>query len=209
MLVARSCATTDIRLALSRSMKHLRYALGALLWLSSSKGAGAKMSPEQIQALPPPAAGPVLFSRDIKPIFDRSCIKCHGRGRSKGGFQLDTRDTLLKGGDSGPAVLKGKSDDSLLIELVAGVNPDNVMPKKGSRLAAEQVGLLRAWIDQGLSWDADINFARPIPPNLNRHTPNIQISETSGVNPIDQILKPYFEAHQFKPQKPVDDRIFA
>jgi len=190
-------------------MKHLRFALGAVLWLSLRDNAGAKMSPEQIQALPPPAAGPVVFARDIKPIFDRSCIKCHGRGRSKGGFQLDTGDTLLKGGDSGPVVLKGKSDDSLLIELVAGVNPDNIMPKKGSRLTAEQVGLLRAWIDQGLSWDTDINFAKPIPPNLNRHAPDLQISESSGVNPVDQILKPYFEAHQFKSPKPVDDRIFA
>jgi mono/diheme cytochrome c family protein len=190
-------------------MKHLRFVLSAVLWLSLSDNAGAKMSPEQIQALPPPASGPVVFARDIKPIFDRSCIKCHGRGRSKGGFQLDTRETLLKGGDSGPAVLKGKSDNSLLIELVAGVNPENIMPRKGSRLSAEQVGLLRAWIEQGLSWDTDINFAKPLPPNLNRHAPDLQISDTSGVNPVDQILKPYFEAHQFKPPKPVDDRIFA
>jgi hypothetical protein len=106
-------------------------------------------------------------------------------------------------------VLKGKSEDSLLIELVSGVDPDNIMPKKGSRLTAEQVGLLRAWIDQGLSWDADINFARPTPPNLNRHAPNIQISDTSGVNPVDQILKPYFGAHQFKPPRPVDDHTFT
>src|SRR5690242_10443122 len=134
-------------------MKHLRFALGAMLWLSFRTDARATLSPEQIQALPAPAQGPVVFRRDIKPIFDRSCIKCHGRGRSKGGFQLDTRDTLLKGGDSGPVVLKGKSEDSLLIELVAGVNPDNVMPKKGSRLSPQEVGVLRAWIDQGLSWD--------------------------------------------------------
>ena len=190
-------------------MKHFRFALGAVFWLSVTDIASAKLSPEQIQTLPAPAAGRVVFSRDIKPIFNSSCIKCHGRGRNKGGFQLDTRDTLLKGGDSGPAVLKGKSEDSLLIELVSGVDPDNIMPKKGSRLTAEQVGLLRAWIDQGLSWDADINFARPTPPNLNRHAQNIQISDTSGVNPVDQILKPYFEAHQFKPPRPVDDHTFT
>jgi mono/diheme cytochrome c family protein len=190
-------------------MKHFRFVLGAVIWLSVTDIGSAKLSPEQIQTLPAPAAGRVVFSRDIKPIFNSSCIKCHGRGRSKGGFQLDTRDTLLKGGDSGPVVLKGKSEDSLLIELVSGVDPDNIMPKKGSRLTAEQVGLLRAWIDQGLSWDADINFARPTPPNLNRHTPNIQISDTSGVNPVDQILKPYFEAHQFKPPRLVDDRTFT
>ena len=190
-------------------MKRFRYAFGAMLWFFSGIGAIAKLTPEQVQALPPPASGPVLFSRDIKPIFDASCIKCHGRGRTRGGFQLDTRDTLLKGGDSGPAVLKGKSEDSLLIELVSGLDPDNVMPKKGSRLTPQQVGLLRTWIDQGLSWDADINFARPVPPNLNRHTPNLAVSLTSGVNPIDQILKPYFAAHDFKPPRPVNDRVFA
>jgi hypothetical protein len=190
-------------------MKHLGFAFGAVLWLSFSNDAGAKLNPEQIRALPPPVDRPVIFSKDIKPIFDRSCIKCHGRGRSKGGFQLDTLDTLLKGGDSGPAVLKGKSEDSLLIELVSGANPDNVMPKKGSRLTPEQIGLLRAWIDRGLAWDAEINFARPTPPNLNRRTPNLEISRTSGVNPIDQILKPYFAAHQFQPAKPVNDGIFA
>jgi hypothetical protein len=43
--------------------------------------------------------------------------------------------------------------ESYLIELVSGADPDNVMPKKGSKLTREQVGLLRAWIDQGLSWD--------------------------------------------------------
>jgi mono/diheme cytochrome c family protein len=190
-------------------MKHLRFALGTLLWLLASYAATAKLSPEQVQALPPPAAGPVVFGRDIKPIFDNSCIKCHGRGRSRGGFQLDTRDTVLKGGDSGPAVVKGRSEDSLLIELVSGADAENVMPKKGSRLTAEQVGLLRAWIDQGLSWEGEINFARPVPPNLNRRVPNISISQTSGVNPVDQILKPYFEANHFKPPKPVEDRIFA
>lgn len=190
-------------------MKRFRYVAAVLIWLAFGFIAHAKLSPEQVRTLPPPAAGPVVFSRDIKPIFDSSCIKCHGRGRSKGGFQLDTRDTLLKGGDSGPAVLKGKSEDSLLIELVSGLNPDNVMPKKGSRLTPEQVGLLRQWIDQGIAWDAEINFARPDPPNLKRHTPSIEISPDSGVNPIDQILKSYFEEHHFKPPKPVEDRIFA
>ena len=61
-----------------------------------------------------------------------SCVKCHGRGKAKGDFQIDTRDTFLKGGESGPAVLEGKSGESLLIEMVSGLDPDNVMPQKGS-----------------------------------------------------------------------------
>src|SRR5947207_2247991 len=178
-------------------MKCLVYLLGVPLLLLFGLNAMGKLNPQQIQALPSAASDPVVFSRDIKPIFDASCVKCHGRGRSKGGFRLDTRDTLLKGGDSGPAVLKGKSEESLLVELVSGLNPENVMPKKGSRLTPQQVGSLRSWIDQGLPWDTDVNFARPVPPNLNRHTPSLQISAISGVNPIDQILKSYFQSHQF------------
>src|SRR5690349_20510472 len=112
------------------------------------------ITPEQAKSLPLPAGHTIDFSKEIKPIFEASCIKCHGRGKDKGGLRIDSRETLLKGGDSGPAVVAGKSAESLLIALVQGFDPDSVMPKKGSRLTPDQIGLLRAWIDQGLSWDA-------------------------------------------------------
>src|SRR3989449_11438672 len=104
---------------------------------------------EQAKMLPPLATHTVDFAKEIKPILEASCVKCHGRGKDKGGLRIDTRETLLKGGDSGPAVVPGKSAESLLIALVQGFDPDSVMPKKGSRLTVEQVGVLRAWIDQG------------------------------------------------------------
>src|SRR5258706_12940760 len=78
--------------------------------------AEARLTPEQVKQLPPAASSPVDFVQQIKPIFEGSCIKCHGRGRDKGHFQLDTRETLLKGGESGSAVVPGKSEESLLIE---------------------------------------------------------------------------------------------
>ena len=142
-------------------MKDLRRAMFSLLWLGCSYGAVGSLTLEQIRSLPPAASQAIIFSRDIQPIFEASCIKCHGRGRDKGGFQLDTRETLLKGGDSGPVVVVGKSQESLLIELVSGLNPENMMPKKGSKLTRDQIGLLRAWIDQGLRWDAGVTFSRP------------------------------------------------
>src|SRR5207244_932718 len=116
--------------------------------------------------------------------------------------------TLLKGGDSGPAVLPGKRAESLLIELVQGFDPDNVMPKKGSRLTAEQIGLLRAWIDQGAVWDAGITFGRVEPANLKPRLPEIPPGPASA-NPIDRFLQPYFATHQFKPPAVVTDRVFA
>ena len=67
--------------------------------------------------------------------------------------------------------MPGKSAESLLIALVQGFDPDNVMPRKGSRLTPEQVGLLRAWIDQGAPWDADVTFGRIEPANLKPRLP--------------------------------------
>jgi len=187
-------------------VKKIGFAL--FLWLAANHATFAKLTPDQVQSLPAPASHPVDFGRDIKPIFDKSCIKCHGRGRSKGGFKLDTQETVLKGGDSGPAVSQGNSGESLLIELVSGLNPDSVMPQKGSRLTAEQVGLLRAWIDQGVTWDTNISFARPDPLNLLPRAPSVQVSSGTGENPIDQILRPYFRQHKLDSPRLVSDRVF-
>ena len=190
-------------------MNDFRCFFGVWLCLAFAPCVFGKMTPEQMQSLPPPAARTVVFSQDIKPILDASCIKCHGRGRAKGGLQIDTRETLLKGGESGAAIALGRSEDSLLIELVAGVNPDNVMPQKGTRLTPDQIGLLRAWIDQRAPWDKDVTFARQAPRNLLPHKPKVTVSTDSGVNPIDQILQPYYREHQFQPPPLVSDRVFA
>src|SRR5436190_9015776 len=177
--------------------------LGGSWWLA--EGAG---TPDQAAQLPASVKRPVSFSKEIKPIIEASCIKCHGRGRVKAGFRLDTRETLLKGGDSGPAVIPGKSADSLLIALVQGVDPDNVMPKKGSRLTAEQIGLLRGWIDQGAPWEEGVTFGRLEPLNLKPHLPEIPPG-AKNANPIDRFLQPYFAEHKIKPAQVVSDRMFA
>jgi hypothetical protein len=206
--------TVGIALQIRRSypfrlMNDFRGLCGILLFLAFAPCVFGKMTAEQIQSLPPAASRKINFTQDIKPIFDASCIRCHGRGRAKGGFQLDTRETVLRGGDSGPVLALGQSQDSVLIELVAGVDPDKVMPQKGSRLTPEQIGLLRAWIDQRLQWDKDVTFARKAPLNLLPHASKIAVSAETGVNPIDQILKPYFSEHQFSPPQIVGDRAFA
>ena len=171
--------------------------------------AGAGLSPEQLQQLPPPASHPINFSQEIKPIFEASCIKCHGKGRAKGDFQIDSRETLFKGGESGPALVVGQSAKSLLVELVMGFDPDTVMPRKGTKLTREQVAVLRAWIDQGAKWDASVSFARAEPANLKPRQPEIPPSRTKNAQPIDRLLEPYFAANKIKPSKPVDDRVFA
>src|SRR2546426_88413 len=103
-------------------------------------------------ALPPAAQIKVDFSRDIEPIFRERCQSCHGPKLQSGGFRLDTRAGALAGGYSGLVIKPGASAESKLIRLVAGLEKALVMPLAGPRLTPEQVGLLRAWIDQGVQW---------------------------------------------------------
>lgn len=106
--------------------------------------------------LPPPATTQIDYDRDIKPIFEHSCFRCHGPERPKSGFRLDQREAALKGGDNGVDILPGKSAESPLIHYVAGLDPDMEMPPqgKGEKLSATEIGLLRAWIDQGVPYSA-------------------------------------------------------
>jgi mono/diheme cytochrome c family protein len=104
--------------------------------------------PARLAALPPAAARSIDFIADVQPIFAKQCYQCHGPKRQEAGFRLDHKPTVLHGGDLGAAIIPGRSADSLLIHLVGGLR-DEVMPKEGPRLTAEQIGVLRAWIDQG------------------------------------------------------------
>ncbi|HEV7403271.1 MAG TPA: DUF1549 domain-containing protein [Chthoniobacteraceae bacterium] len=157
--------------------------------------------------MPPAATRPVDFQKDIAPLFEASCVKCHAKGREKGGFSIETRASFLKGGETGKAAELGHSKESLIVELVAGVDPDNVMPKKGARWTPEQVGLLRAWIDQGAAWPEKITFARPAPLNLQPR--DVPLPAGAEGPPIDRLLARYFAEHQVAPGAPVDDAGFA
>lgn len=98
----------------------------------------------------------VTFAADIKPIFDHSCVKCHSGDRPKGRLKLDTLADVLKGGKDGKVIEAGHSAKSPLVQAVAHVSKDNHdwMPPLHNRagvgpLTPEQIGLIRAWIDQG------------------------------------------------------------
>jgi len=115
-----------------------------------------------LSKLPPPAAAPMDFAKDILPILETSCLRCHGAVKPKGGLRLDNRDAALRGGAGGLAILPGRSAESRLIHAVARLDAETPMPPpgKGGPLTPEQVGKLRAWIDQGLKWD-EAAFSRP------------------------------------------------
>jgi hypothetical protein len=156
--------------------------------------------------LPPPAGRTVDFVHDIKPLFEAACVKCHAKGKDKGGLSLETRETFLKGGDTGEAAVLGHSGKSLIVELVASTDADSVMPKKGTKWTAEQIGLLRAWIDQGAKWPEGVTFAKPPPMNL---APRKVALPPGDGNPVDRMLAPYFAESGIKPAEPVPDAAFA
>ena len=83
--------------------------------------------------MPPAAERQVDFHTDVLPILAGSCAKCHAGGKSEGGFRFDDRTALLEGGDTGEAIVPGDSAQSALIHLVAGAEPDRMMPAQGRR----------------------------------------------------------------------------
>ena len=97
----------------------------------------------------------VTYATDIKPILDASCIKCHGAQKPKAKLRLDTLAGVLKGSENGKDVEPGNSAKSVVVLNVAHLgDEDDFMPppknKMGlKQLTPEQVGLIRAWIDQG------------------------------------------------------------
>jgi hypothetical protein len=105
-----------------------------------------------ITKLPPPSTQKdVTFAKDIKPIFEKSCFKCHGEEKQKAKLRLDSVEAVKKGSENGEVIVVGKSEKSSLVHTVAGLVEDMMMPPedKGDPLTKEQIGLLRAWIDQG------------------------------------------------------------
>ncbi|MFM2097323.1 MAG: Chromosome partition protein Smc, partial [Planctomycetota bacterium] len=97
--------------------------------------------------------GPVDFEKEILPILRRNCLACHSATEHESDLILETPQTILKGGSSGPAVVAGKPAESLLFKLAAH-QADPIMPPKGNDVKAkdftpEELGLLKLWIDQG------------------------------------------------------------
>jgi ankyrin repeat protein len=120
----------------------------------------------------PKDASPVMaqkvdFVKQIKPLLERSCVACHGPDKQRSNFRLDSREAMLKGGNTGTTVVvPGKSAQSVLLDYVSGrvegmeMPP---MPKRGKFVAftMNEVELVRAWIDQGAVWPKDVVIASP------------------------------------------------
>ena len=101
------------------------------------------------------------FARDIKPILERHCFECHGPKKAKGSLRLDLRDRAFRGGVTGPAVVPGDSEQSLIVRRLLGLDGEDRMPLDKDPLPEAQIALIRRWIDTGAAWPPDA--AEPSP----------------------------------------------
>ena len=97
----------------------------------------------------------VSYAKDVHPILAENCFKCHGERKQKGGVRLDLKAGLFEGDDGFVPVVPGDPDGSLLMEVCELPEDDpDLMPEGGPRLSEQALGTLRAWIEQGASWEA-------------------------------------------------------
>ncbi len=111
----------------------------ALLPQTGSAADEPSFSPEQVQ----------FFESQVRPILVEQCVNCHGDKKTKAGLRLDSRASALTGGDSGPAIVPGKPEESPLVAAIRYEGPE--MPPKG-KLPQRQVEALTQWVKMGAPW---------------------------------------------------------
>jgi cytochrome c553 len=162
------------------------------------------------------------FEKSVRPLLSANCFTCHGPEKQKGGLRLDSRQAMLTGGDSGPAIVPGHPEESLLIKAIHYADEPR-MPPKG-KLPADAIVALTAWIRQGASWpntDTQVRavstsrqfkitakdrafwsfqpIADPAPPPVN--------NATWPKTAVDHFVLARLETNGLKPVEPADKRI--
>ncbi|MCB1064862.1 MAG: PSD1 domain-containing protein, partial [Verrucomicrobiae bacterium] len=134
----------------------LRFSLSAIVATTGLSCFGQSM---QAAEAAPSAEALKFFESKVRPVLAENCYGCHGEDKVKGELRLDHINAILKGGESGPALVKGDPKASLLIEVVSRTNPDLSMPpKEKDALSKEQVADLETWITMGAPWPQTESF---------------------------------------------------
>ena len=103
------------------------------------------LPPEPSATPQPVGSAQVSFARDVQPIFDRVCVKCHGGDEVKEGLVLKTYAEIMTGSDNGPVIAPGDPANSLLIDLIT----QGKMPKNGPRLLPGEIRAITDWVAAG------------------------------------------------------------
>jgi hypothetical protein len=147
----------------------------------------------------------VDFSRDVGPILERHCIRCHQPGNNKSTLSLSTFADL----SANQYVVPGEPDASYLLEVVTGTNGQKpLMPKEGSPLATDELATLRAWIAEGAGWPADVVVRErskadrswwSLQPLAATEPPSTGVPVEWSSNPIDRFIYSQLVANNLRP----------
>ena len=111
---------------------------------------------------------PVDFQKEVLPILAKNCTACHNAQKAESGLVLETPQTILKGGDSGPAVVPKDGQESLLLQVAAHQSEPLMPPEANTvdakKLTGEQLGLIKLWIDQGATGEVNDRVRRQVGP---------------------------------------------
>jgi hypothetical protein len=188
--------------------RRLTVALTVLRLLAASHVSAADLSPAQTQ----------FFENRIRPVLADNCYKCHSvqSDKVKGGLLLDSREGLLKGGDSGPAIVPRSSDRSLLIKAVRRTDPDLQMPPKGDALSERAINDLADWIKMGAPDPRTATVAQNSWSDSGRshwawqplHSPAVPETTDSSwaKTAVDHFILAALEQKGLKPNAPADKR---
>ena len=136
--------------------------------------------------MPPPANRKVDFEKDVQPILSQQCYSCHGQDIQQSGLRLDMRQNALRGGDYGPVIMPGKSAESKLIRRLVNGDGGLQMPPT-EPLSSEDIGILRAWIDQGADFRTRVlpeAAPKPVDPRLAALITAIRSGDTAAAKKL-------------------------
>jgi hypothetical protein len=179
---------------------------------------GIALVPVPARAAEPTPAQLQFFENRIRPVLSRNCYKCHSvqAEKVKGGLLLDSREGVLKGGDTGPAIIPGDPDHSLLIKAVHYTDPDLQMPPKGNQLPDTVVADLVAWVKMGAPDPRTATVAQKAWADSSKThwawqrltKPSIPaVQDVAWIkSPIDNFVLAKLEEKGLKPNPPADKR---
>lgn len=150
-----------------------------------------------------------LFENQIRPVLVETCFGCHGDARESGALRVDSQAALMKGGESGPAIVPGKPEDSLLMKAIRRHEDVSAMPPaKEKALRADQVAAFEAWIQAGARWpEATAKFEGKqhwaFEPLRDHAVPKVADNAWS-INSVDAFIRASQEAAGVSPAEPAD-----
>src|SRR5271170_6817745 len=134
------------------------------------------------------AENKVDFEKQVQPLLSERCYGCHGPDVQQSGLRLDKRQNAMRGGDYGPVIIPGKSAESKLIRRIVDGDGALQMPPTGP-LSAEEINLLRAWIDQGADYRMEIQEEAPPKPINPEVAALISAVRTGAASDVEKLLK--------------------